>query len=185
MIGCGGIGSYLAHHLDRLIELNQIKGAKFTFFDDDNVELKNILYQNFETSDIDSLKTTALSFKYFNLNFKCKRLSLEDLSNYSLIVLCADNNVIRADAYENWVIRKIPFIDARANGKAIGIFSSNTEKYKDTLSSDTKSSSCQNPFQIAKKEIEYGNVVIASVLAQTILTYSRHGRLPIDFTTIL
>lgn len=175
----------MAQHLDRLIDLKQIKGAKFTFFDDDKVELKNILYQNFETSDIDSPKTRALSFKYFNLGFEYKRLYLEDLSKFSLIVLCADNNIIRAGAYENWITRKIPFIDARANGRAIGIFSSNTEKYKDTLSSDMKSSSCQNPFQIAKKEIEYGNVVVASILAQTILNYSRHGKLPIDFTTIL
>jgi molybdopterin/thiamine biosynthesis adenylyltransferase len=157
----------------------------FTFYDDDKVELKNILYQNFETSDIDSPKTKALSLKYFNLNFKSKRLSLEDLSGCDLVILCADNNLIREQAFENWTTNKIPFIDSRANGRAIGIFSSDTINYQKTLSKDTKSSSCQNPFQIAKKEIEYGNVVVASMLAQVILNYSRHKKLPIDFTTML
>ena len=37
VIGCGGIGSYLAYHLDRLIELKQINNMKFKFYDDDKV----------------------------------------------------------------------------------------------------------------------------------------------------
>jgi tRNA A37 threonylcarbamoyladenosine dehydratase len=185
VIGAGGIGSYLAHHLDRLIDLKQIKNMEFTFYDDDIVELKNILYQNFESSDIDSPKVDALSLKYFNIQFKNKRLFKEDLEDIDLIVLCADNNIIRQQAWENWKENEIPFIDSRANGKAIGIFSSNTKDYDKTLSKDTKSSSCQNPFQIAKKEIEYGNVVIAAVLAQVLLNYDRNEKLPVDFTTII
>ena len=185
VIGCGGIGSYLVHHIDRLIELKQITNMKFNFYDDDKVELKNILYQNFETSDIDSLKTKALSFKYFNVQFENKRLSQEDLCDSDLIVLCADNNLIRKQAWNNWLKCKKPFIDSRANGRAVGIFSNETINYLSTVSNDDKPSSCQNPFQIAKKEIEYGNVVIASILAQAILNYSRHKKLPIDFTTML
>lgn len=185
VIGCGGIGSYLAHHLDRLIDLEQIKNMKFKFYDDDIVELKNILYQNFESSDIDSLKAKALSMKYFNIEFESKRLSEEDLKDSNLIVLCADNNQIRRDAWNNWTNNSIPFIDSRANGRAIGLFSSDTANYPETLSKDSKASSCQNPFQIARKEIEYGNVVVASMLAQALLNYSRTNRLPIDFTTML
>jgi len=184
-VGCGGIGSYLAQHLDRLIEINQIKDMSFTFYDDDKVELKNILYQNFKSSDIDSYKTKALSDRYFNIEFKNKRLDNTDLESSNLVILCADNNIIRRHAWNTWERKKVQFIDSRANGKAIGIFSSDTVNYLDTISNDTKSSSCQNPFQIAKKEIEYGNVVIASILAQNILSYSRTKKLPIDFTTIL
>ena len=185
VIGCGGIGSFLAYHIDNLIEIKQINDMKFTFFDDDQVELKNILYQNFKAKDIDSLKTEALGLRYFNVDFETKRLDLDDLKSADLIVLCADNNTIRKQAWENWLKNKKPFIDSRANGRAIGIFSSDTKDYEKTLSDDMKPSSCQNPFQLAKKEIEYGNVVIASILAQAILTYSRHKKLPIDFTTML
>ncbi len=185
VVGCGGIGSYLAHHIDRLIELKQISDMKFEFFDNDQVELKNILYQNFDSTDIDSSKTSALGLKYFNLTFIQQRLEKKDLKKSNLVVLCADNNLIRKQAWENWLENKIPFIDSRANGRAVGIFTSDTKNYESTLSSDTKSSSCQNPFQLAKKEIEYGNVVIASILAQGILNYSRTKKLPLDLTLML
>jgi hypothetical protein len=186
IIGAGGIGSFLSYHLDRLIELKQIsKDYKFNFYDDDKVELKNILYQNFKSGDIDSYKTDALSLRYFNLNFFNKRLSYKDLQECGLVVLCADNNKIRQETWENWVKNKIPFIDSRANGRAIGIFSNETENYLNTLSKDTKSTSCQNPFQIAKKEIEYGNVIISTILAQCILNFCRTEKLPLDFQAII
>lgn len=185
VIGCGGIGSYLAYHIDRLIEIKQIKNMGFTFYDNDIVELKNILYQNFKSSDIDSNKTDALALRYYNVEFQTQRLDQKDLADSNLIILCADNNLIRRDAWANWIKNGIPFIDSRANGKAIGIYSSNTTDYLNTISNDDKPSSCQNPFQIAKKEIEYGNVVIASILAQNILSYNRNYKLPIDFATML
>lgn len=180
IVGCGGIGSYLAEHLDRLIELEQIKGD-FTFWDDDVVEKKNMLYQNFEPEDIDSHKTEALEMRYFNLKFKVGRLKEKDLHEAGLNVLCADNNIIRREAYKVWQEKSIPFIDSRANGRAIGIFSSETSDYLETLSEGNESTSCQNPFQIEKKEIEYGNVIVAAILAQTILTYYRTNSLPHDF----
>ena len=179
--GAGGIGSYLAAHLDRLIEIKQLNDSKFTFFDDDKVEMKNMLYQNFNETDIDDYKSDALSMRYFNLEFKKKRLNINDLNNYNLIVLCADNNIIRREAWTNWLNNHIPFIDSRANGRAIGIFSNETENYLNTIDKSNESSSCQNPFQLAKKEIEYGNVIIAAYLAQCILTYSRKQVLPNDF----
>lgn len=178
-VGCGGIGSYLAEHIDRLIELKQLDD-EFVFFDDDVVEYKNMLYQNFETSDIDSPKTEALSLRFFNVQFENKRLNEEDLKGFDLIVLCADNNKIRKETFSNWEKNQAPFIDSRANGKAVGIFSSETNNYLDTIGTSDSPSSCQNPFQIAKKEIEYGNVIVASMLAQSILTYRRTNRLPSD-----
>jgi len=179
--GCGGIGSYLAEHLDKLIELKQIKNSNYTFYDDDTVEIKNMLYQNFTENDIDDAKSEALSMRYFNLEFLNKRLSKKDLIKLDLVVLCADNNIIRKEALDAWNRNRIPFIDSRANGRAIGIFTSDTENYLQTIDDSTNSSSCQNPFQIAKKEIEYGNVVIAAYLAQCLLNFDRKKILPSDF----
>jgi len=181
VIGAGGIGSYLAGHLDKLVELDQIKSSKYIFFDDDIVELKNMLYQNFNETDIDEKKADALSMKYFNLEFRTQRLVKSDLNGYNLIVLCADNNIIRREAWSNWEENNIPFIDSRANGRAVGIFSSDTENYLKTIDKSSDSSSCQNPFQIEKKEIEYGNVVIAAYLAQCLLNFDRKKSLPSDF----
>lgn len=186
IIGNGGIGSFLVAHIDKLIDINQIsKDYKFTFFDDDKVETKNILYQNFSMSDIDSYKTDALSLKYFNVDFQTKRLIKKDLYNCDMIILCADNNEIRRYTYEIHQEKGTKFIDSRANGRAIGLFSSDTINYLSTLSEDNKSSSCQNPFQIQNKEIEYGNVIIASILAQAILNYTRTKKLPSDITLFI
>lgn len=179
--GAGGIGSFLCPHLDRLIDTKQIKNLKFTFYDDDKVETKNILYQNFRESDVHDYKTEALSNRYFNLNFKNKRVNISELQNYDLVILCADNNVIRREAYENYTLNRIPFIDSRANGRAIGIFSSDTENYLDTIDKSSDASSCQDPFQLSRKEIEFGNVVVAAYLAQCILNYDRRKILPYDF----
>lgn len=181
IIGCGGIGSYLAHHIDKLIELEQLdKSDKYIFYDDDTVEFKNMLYQNFDTSDVDSNKTDALALKYYNITFETQRLDQKDLEEADLVVLCADNNKIRKEAWKAYEEKGIKFIDSRANGRAIGIFSSDTDNYLNTISDDEKPSSCQNPFQLAKKEIEYGNVVVAAALAQTLLNYKRTGKLPTD-----
>lgn len=180
-IGVGGIGSYFAEHVDRLIESNQLD-LNITFYDDDIVELKNILYQNFRSQDIDSTKVEALEDRYLYLSFKNKRVSQKDLDDCDLVLLCADNNLIRREAYENYIKNNIPFIDARSNGRAVGIYTSDTESYLNTLSNSNKSSSCQNPFQIDKGEIEYGNVVIAAILAQKLLNYYRKNRMPDNFT---
>jgi cellobiose-specific phosphotransferase system component IIB len=178
-VGCGGIGSYFAQHLDKLIDIEQISG-NFKFFDDDVVELKNILYQNFRTSDIDSAKTEALSLRYLNLNFINKRVTKEHMKDVDLILLGVDNNVTRKEVWEAFEERGIPFIDARANGKVFGLFSSETPNYLSTLGTSTESSSCQNPFQLAKKQIEYGNVIIAAMMAQAVLNYMRTKQLPND-----
>jgi hypothetical protein len=180
-VGVGGIGSYFAQHVDRLIDSNQIKDTKFIFFDDDTVEKKNILYQNFLSKDIGKKKTTALEFRFLNLSFISKRVSFSDLTGYSLIILCADNNLIRRTVAEYSLATGVPFIDARANGRTVGIFSSNTENYLNTIDSSSEGKSCQNPFQIENNEIEFGNVIIAAILAQTVLNFLRYKKLPNDF----
>lgn len=180
VIGCGGIGSYFASHINRLVGLGQIKNANFTFFDDDKVEKKNILYQNFDPGDIGIDKTSALEFKCLNLSFVNQRVGYKELTGYDLIVLCADNNLIRRNAFKTYQDFKIPFIDARANGRMIGIFSNETENYLSTIDDSNESQSCQNPFQIAKEEIEFGNVIVAAALAQCVLTYTRTKNLPND-----
>jgi len=182
LIGAGGIGSYTIAHLDKLIQHEQIKDVYIECFDDDTVELKNILYQKFEADDIQDHKIDALAFRYVNVSqYTNKRASINDLYGYDLIVLCVDNNIIRRHAHENFVKNRIPFIDARSNGKTVGIYSSNTQDYLNTIDDTDKSTSCQHPYQIEKNEIELGNVIIAAIVTQSILSYCRTKKLPIDY----
>jgi len=185
IIGMGGIGSYFVATLDNLIDNNQFNNDwKFTCVDDDDVELKNIRYQNFKAKQIGDKKVLALEDRYINLEYEVKRVTISDLKQYDLIIICADNNIIRKDAWINWEKNKIPFIDTRSNGRAIGLYSSDTENYLSTISDSDESFSCQFPYQLAKNEIELGNRIIAQILAQTLLNYSRRQTLPTNFTHI-
>lgn len=182
IIGAGGIGSFFIERINKLIDCDQLNNFTFTCYDDDIVELKNILYQNFTHDDIDDYKTEALSFKFTNIEtYLNKRATKDDLKTHNLILLCVDNNVIRKATYENYKENNIPFIDARSNGKTVGIFSSDTENYYENLSDSTESFSCQYPYQLEKKEIELGNVIIADILAQKLLNYYRTKNLPENF----
>lgn len=185
IIGAGGIGSYFIATIDNLIENNQFDDNwKFTVVDDDDVELKNIRYQNFKPKNIGDKKVEALEDRYINLDYKVARVGYEDLGQYDLVIICADNNIIRKHAWANWKTNNIPFIDSRSNGRAIGIYSSSTENYTSTLSDSNESFSCQFPYQLANNEIELGNRIVAQILAQTVLNYSRKNVLPSDFVHI-
>jgi len=185
IIGAGGIGSYFIATIDNLIDNSQFDDNwQFTVVDDDDVELKNIRYQNFKPKNIGDKKVNALEDKYINLEYDVKRVNFNDLSDYDLIIICADNNIIRKEAWSNWIANKIPFIDSRSNGRAVGLYSSDTENYLETISDSNESFSCQFPYQLAKNEIELGNRIIAQVLAQATLNYSRRNTLPTNFVHI-
>ncbi len=185
VIGAGGIGSYFTATLDNLIDNDQFNDDwEFTVVDDDIVELKNIRYQNFKTKDIDSAKVDALEDRYINLEYEVARVGLDDLVDYDLIIICADNNIIRKHAWTNWETNKVPFIDSRSNGRAAGIYTSDTEDYLNTLSDSDENFSCQFPYQLEKNEIELGNRIISQILAQKVLTYSRTQNLPSDLNNI-
>ena len=178
VIGTGGIGSYLIGFLDKLISCDQLKGWKFTCYDDDKVETKNIIYQNFQSSDIDEYKTEALSTKYVYIDkYVHKRVGAEDLKKHDFVIICADNHVIRKEVYKS----TLPFLDARCNGKTIGVFSRDTENYEKTLSDSVESASCQYPYAVKNKEIDNGNIIVASILSQCVLNFHRNKELPTDF----
>lgn len=183
-IGLGGIGSFFVHHIDRLASLEQIDQSShdFYFYDDDTIETKNLLYQNFEALDVDTEKAVVCQYKYPQFNYDCKRVDKNILESeaFDLIIICADNNEIRRTVYEVSKTKNIPFIDARADGKCIGIYSSDTENYLNTLSNIEEPTSCQNPFQIEIKEIEYGNVIVAAILSQVTLNYIRKNKITND-----
>ena len=181
VIGCGGIGSFTAQFVDRLLKYNQLENCEITFYDDDTIEHKNLMYQNFENSELGDFKTEALEFKYDNIKYISRRVEKSMLNKYELFILCVDNNPIRRDVYDHCKNSYKKFIDARANGRQVGIFSSDTENYLDTLSKSDDSHSCQLEYQIKAHKVELGNVIIASILTQHILTYVRTSELPFDY----
>jgi hypothetical protein len=174
VIGLGGIGSYLAEELYRLYMAEQISDdVEFHFADFDTVEKKNILYQNYEADDVLQKKSSVIAERYSFYSVDKKIESNNDLSDYDLVVVCADNSQVRELVAKSGK----PFIDLRAEGRAVAFFTKETENFP----SKGEHRSCQLPFELAKKKIQNGNKIIASIGSQLVLNYLRKQNNPDEF----
>ncbi len=88
LIGAGGVGSWLAHSLAKLIE-----PADITIVDGDELEGKNLDRQLFTTSDIGSPKAHALGrklgTKFLNQYYA---LGLISMGRRDILLCCVDNH---------------------------------------------------------------------------------------------
>ncbi len=141
IIGTGGIGSYLVPFLSRLgiYELH--------VFDDDKIENKNLLYQNFEEDDIGRYKVHCIEGKCETRN-EYQVLVEKQLNGYDLIVCCADNLAVRRLLYRQGYgeSAKVKWLDLRAQGRNAALISYKVDpNLVDTLLAGPEGSfSCQN-----------------------------------------
>ena len=123
IIGVGGIGSYLAPilHKTGLYEI--------TIADPDDVEEKNLSYQNFEVNALNLNKISALKnktkcYNHYNdigirLGIQFPILPRKQIAGYDLVVCCADNldvrKLIYAEGFQEDCENK--WLDLRAQGR--------------------------------------------------------------------
>lgn len=166
IVGCGGIGSYLAEYIYELIETGQLD-AEVTLMDNDMVEINQIKYQNFYAQDVGKPKCQALGeryrFKYIN-----ERLINKDLKGYDLIMVCVDNNKARTLVWDS----SFEFIDLRATGRKIAAIPKCWDYYK-YLDNDPNEYSCQDKADLDKGWIQLGNRIVAAIGCQMVLNHSR------------
>ena len=107
IIGAGGIGSHLIPCLARtgVYEL--------TVFDPDTVEEKNLTYQNFTDSMLDKHKVSCFAGWPYVIPQPYKVLTQNQISNYDLVVCCADNLAVRQMLYKTGM----SWLDLRAQGR--------------------------------------------------------------------
>lgn len=179
IIGCGGIGSFLARELFRLVMNEQISIDTniITLIDDDIVELKNIKYQNFERGDIGKSKSRVLAERFCFDFLETKITTHEQLKEFDFIVCCVDNALTRKMIFEYCEKNGVYFIDGRSEGRAIGIFTKHTKntltKLLSTLNTNAENTSCQLKFELDKGIIQNGNLICATILSQMILNKLR------------
>ncbi len=125
IIGAGGIGSYLVSFLDR-IGLYDI-----TVFDDDDVEIKNLTYQNYEEEDVGQKKVSGLESKFGSISKAEPYVVLvkQQLENYDLVVCCADNLSVRRLLYREGYGEDIQnkWLDLRSQGRNAALISYKTD----------------------------------------------------------
>jgi len=160
VIGAGGIGSYLIPILSRAgiykIQVN----------DDDIVESKNLLYQNFKEEDIGENKALIMENQYTNVDSRpYKVLTEKQLKGFDLVICCADNLDVRRLLYRS----ETEWLDLRSQGRNAVLISSEIDKQKmDTVLVGPEGSfSCQGDSWTGKaKDVHYTHIAVAGMGAQ-------------------
>lgn len=131
--GAGGIGSnLLAVLFDYGFNRKQFNYGDMVvdIYDDDTVDLKNLLHQNFKLDDVGKYKVNVLEDKYVVNGIK-KRMTEKDFKNYDMIFSCVDSMTFRKSLYEyGWAKGKdkLYWIDGRCTSRQGALFNSDLPK---------------------------------------------------------
>ncbi|MCP3684439.1 MAG: hypothetical protein GY861_17305 [bacterium] len=187
IIGVGGIGSFLSRELNRLILNNQIDldNVDITIADDDEVETKNIKYQNFIVDDVFKKKVDVIAKRYSFNRLRTRIKDGKELNGYDLIIVAVDNAKTRKMVFDYCYNTRTYFIDLRAEGRAVAFFTREMDEGEllSTLSFDKgdKGSSCQLEYELKNDIIQNGNLVIATMGSQLVLNWLRKEKNPDQF----
>jgi len=164
VIGAGGIGSFLIPLLDK-VGLYSI-----TVADPDNVERKNLPYQNFTEEDIGENKASVMGNRYRSIigGSQYPILTEKQMQGYDLVISCVDNLGLRKTLYNS----NVKWLDLRAQGRnaAFVSFLANPEIYDTLLAGDnTRSFSCQgDEWDGSNVGVHFMQVTIAGMGAEWI-----------------
>ncbi len=182
IIGAGGIGSWLVPRVTRLFEYNQLGDCSLVVADYDEVETKNLPYQNFSKVEVLDSKALCLEARYDIMGKHEKIETHDQLRPYQIIICAVDNPRLRRLVYEHCDGDDGKyFIDLRSEGSAIwGITSDagwSVEKLNSTLGSDDEEDrSCQLKYELEAGVIQLGNTIIAEIGAQWLLNKLRNKK---------
>lgn len=177
--GAGGIGSNLAHVLfDFGFNRKQFdySSTDIDIYDDDVVDLKNLLHQNFGSSDIGKYKVKILEDKYV-INGIARRMNEEDFEKYDLVFSCVDNMPFRKSLYEYYWRNphKMKWIDGRCTSRQGAIFNSGLpeEMLRTYLSDSTDEGGCLLEYEKENNISHTLPLIVAGMMAQTFLNTLR------------
>ena len=188
IVGAGGIGSFFARELQDLIinDVNGVGDVTVTIADADEVEEKNLKYQNFEIDDLGKNKAVALQERYaFDVKKKFI-MTNADLKGFDIIIAAVDNGKFRDLLYKfSEKNKEIYFIDLRSEGRTISYFTKhkhNTLDYlQSTIDVSQPSTSCQLKFELENGIIQLGNRIIATIGVQLLINHLRNQNNPSKF----
>lgn len=184
--GAGGIGSHLTSLLfDFGMNRNQFPFTEMQIdvFDDDTVDTKNLLHQNFYEQDLGRSKVESLEERYAITPVK-RFMDTKDFENYDLIFSCVDDMVFRKKLYD-WYIKKADkekhfFIDGRCesrNGVVLNA-SLKPEHLMARLNESTERRGCLLAEEKANNVSHTLPIIVAATMAQVFLNVLRGDPIP-------
>jgi saccharopine dehydrogenase-like NADP-dependent oxidoreductase len=177
VIGCGGIGSHLVSLMAKASEHGQLD-CEVYIADNDLVEEKNILYQDYGITDVGLCKSESLAERYDFISGYIVDKILKDsqLEGYDIIVLAVDNFPTRELVIRYCHNKNKEYIDLRAEGRrAMAMMKGNTlaEDLGLIDLNDKESTSCQVKKELDSGVIQYGNIIAASIGLQMLVNTVR------------
>ena len=188
IIGAGGINSWLIDKIFFAQRTSQINNdIQFHVYDGDQVEQKNISYQNFKSLDILTNKATALAERYMLIDHPEFVEKESTLDEYDIVICGVDNRIFRAMLF-NYMERHPEkyWIDLRAEGRFVAYYTKHKKNTLDILmatlpAEGSGATSCQLEYERSAGIIQYGNQIIATIGVQLLLNHLRGELNPPDF----
>jgi molybdopterin/thiamine biosynthesis adenylyltransferase len=179
IVGAGGNGSWLVNRLDWLIQKEQIPDSvRFTIFDGDTVERKNLMYQDFTPIHILDNKVHALSIRY-EVTAKAKFVTEEkEMEPFDMVICCVDNRDFRELMFRFMDAHPDKYwLDVRAEGQNVLIYAKSKQNTLEamlkTLPATSGPTSCQRQYDQDNGVVQLGNQIAATIAAQCVLNYIR------------
>jgi molybdopterin/thiamine biosynthesis adenylyltransferase len=178
--GAGGIGSNLLSILfDYGFNRKQFNYYDCTvdIYDDDTVDLKNLLHQNFKIDDVGKYKVEVMEDKYV-VNGHKRRLTKEDFPNYDLIFSCVDSMPFRKDLYEyswNEGKGKLFWIDGRCTSRQGALLNSDIPEHtlKPLINESAEEGGCLLEYEKEQNISHVLPTIVAGMMVQTFLNKLR------------
>ena len=176
--GAGGIGSnLLAILFDYGFNRKQFDYSSIDvdIYDDDVVDIKNLLHQNFKLEDISKPKVKVLEDKYI-VNGITRFMEEKDFKKYDVIFSCVDSMEFRRTLYNyNSGKSKLFWIDGRCTSRQGAIFNSqldsaDLQKY---ITKDDIRGGCLLNFEKENNVSHTLPLVVAGMMVQSFLNYIR------------
>jgi molybdopterin/thiamine biosynthesis adenylyltransferase len=178
--GAGGIGSnLLAILFDYGFNRKQFDYLQTSvdIYDDDTVDIKNLLHQNFKIDDVGKHKVEVLEDKYV-VNGMKRRMTVEDFENYDVIFSCVDSMEFRKKLYEySWTKDKgkLFWIDGRCTSRQAALF--NSDLPKETLlpyiDDSKEEGGCLLAYEKEQNISHAIPIIVAGMMVQTFLNKLR------------
>ena len=177
--GAGGIGSHLTGMLyDFGVNRNQFPFTDYVIdvFDDDTVDFKNLLHQNFRDDDLNEMKVQSLANRYA-VTPQPRFMEEKDFPTYDLIFCGVDSMVFRKALYEwSWKNPKGAFwIDGRCESRQGCVFNkkNSKDKLEKFLSDSQERTGCLLKYEKENNIAHALPITVASMMIQTFLNYLR------------
>ncbi len=178
--GAGGIGSnLLSIFFDYGFNRKQFDYAalEVDIFDDDTVDLKNLLHQNFKLEDVGKYKVNVLEEKYV-VNGVKKRMTEKDFKKYDMIFSCVDSMPFRKSLYEyGWSVgkEKLFWVDGRCTSRQGALFNSDLpkEQLQPYVDSSQEEGGCLLAYEKEQNISHTIPTIVAGMMVQTFLNKLR------------